>query len=84
MTQKELEKVLGAQGIKKVRELWLLCVQFGEVGEAFNPHVHEAMFQMPLKEGAEPNTLGQIVTAGYMFKERVLRPCKAGVYMKKE
>lgn len=54
------------------------------MGEKFDPHVHEAMFQMPLKEGAEPNTLGQIVTAGYMFKERVLRPCKAGVYTKKE
>ena len=54
------------------------------MGEKFDPHVHEAMFQMPLKEGAEPNTLGQIVTAGYMFKERVLRPCKAGVHTKKE
>ena len=54
------------------------------MGEKFDPHVHEAMFQIPLKEGAEPNTLGQIVTAGYMFKERVLRPCKAGVYTKKE
>lgn len=50
----------------------------------FNPNVHEAMFQIPWKEGVEPNILGQIVTAGYMFKERVLRPCKAGVYTKKE
>lgn len=54
------------------------------IGETFNPHIHEAMFQMPLTEGAEPNTLGQIINSGYMFKERVLRPCKAGVYMKKE
>lgn len=52
------------------------------LGEEFNPHIHEAMFQMPLTEGAKPNTLGQIINTGYMFKERVLRPCKAGVYMK--
>ena len=39
---------------------------------------------MPLTEGAKPNSLGQIITAGYMFKQRVLRPCKAGVYMKAE
>lgn len=54
------------------------------MGEVFDPNIHEAMFQMPLTEGAEPNTLGQIINTGYMFKQRVLRPCKAGVYMKKE
>ncbi|KAK8830029.1 hypothetical protein WA556_000672 [Blastocystis sp. ATCC 50177/Nand II] len=74
MTQKELEKVLGAQGIK----------QYGAIGEEFNPHIHEAMFQMELTEGAKPNTLGQIINTGYMFKERVLRPCKAGVYVKEK
>ena len=58
--------------------------QYGAIGETFDPNIHEAMFQMPLTEGAEPNTLGQIINTGYMFKQRVLRPCKAGVYMKKE
>ena len=72
MTQKELDKVLSAQGITK----------FGVLGDEFNPNIHEAMFQMPLTEGAKPNSLGQIITVGYMFKQRVLRPCKAGVYMK--
>ena len=42
------------------------------------------MFQMELTEGAKPNTLGQIINTGYMFKERVLRPCKAGVYVKEK
>ena len=50
----------------------------------FNPHIHEAMFQMPLTEGAESITSVQIINSGYRFKERVLRPCEAGVYMKKE
>ena len=39
---------------------------------------------MELTEGAKPNTLGQIINTGYMFKERVLRPCKAGVYVKEK
>ena len=82
MTQKELDKVLSAQGITKVFSLACSEMQFGVLGDEFNPNIHEAMFQMPLTEGAKPNSLGQIITVGYMFKQRVLRPCMAGVYMK--
>lgn len=84
MTQKELDKVLNAQGITKVGDFLSNHPQYGVVGDDFNPNIHEAMFQMPLTEGAKPNSLGQIITAGYMFKQRVLRPCKAGVFMKAE
>lgn len=53
--------------------------QYGALGDVFNPSVHEAMFQMPTTDAASHNTLGQIINHGYMYKTRVLRPCKAGV-----
>ncbi|KAK8789803.1 hypothetical protein WA158_006583 [Blastocystis sp. Blastoise] len=74
MTQQELTKVLGSQGI----------VKFGVEGDAFNPNVHEAMFNIPYTEGAKENSIGQVITTGYMFKDRVMRPCKAGIIGKKQ
>ena len=73
MTDKELTKALGTEGI----------VKYGKEGDAFNPNIHEAMFNIPYQEGMAENTIGQVITTGYFYKERVLRPCKAGVIGKK-
>ena len=54
-------------------------VKFGEVGDEFDPAIHEAMFQIPDPDAA-PNTIGQMVSVGYMFKDCVLRPAQAGTY----
>ena len=44
-------------------------------GQRFDPEQHEALTVMP-KEGAEPDTVIQVVQAGYRLGDRVLRPAK--------
>ncbi|GBG24553.1 GrpE protein-like, mitochondrial [Hondaea fermentalgiana] len=67
MTEKELSKVFAANGISS----------FGEAGEPFDPHMHEAFFQMPNPE-LKHNSIAQVLKKGYKFKERVLRPAQVG------
>ena len=69
MTENNLQKTFLNNGI----------VKFGEVGDEFDPAIHEAMFQIPDPDAA-PNTIGQMVSVGYMFKDRVLRPAQVGTY----
>lgn len=68
MTEKDLLKVFAGNGIEK----------FGEVGDIFDPDRFDAMFQYedPNMEGGK---VGQVITEGYLFKDRVLRPCQVGV-----
>ncbi len=44
-------------------------------GTPFDPERHEALTRQPV-EGAEPNTIVQVIQAGYLVGERVLRPAK--------
>mmetsp|Transcript_1207 Transcript_1207/g.2913 ORF Transcript_1207/g.2913 Transcript_1207/m.2913 type:complete len:239 (+) Transcript_1207:100-816(+) len=67
MTETELLKVFKANGI----------TGFGEVGEPFDPHMHEAFFQMPNPE-LKHNSIAQVLKKGYKFKERVIRPAQVG------
>lgn len=71
-TLKIFLKVLGEHGV----------AQFGTVGEKFNPNVHEAMSMVPAQPGQEPNTVVHVLTVGYMFKDRVLRPAQVMVALK--
>jgi len=49
-----------------------------EIGDAFDPQQHEAMFEAPL-----PNTkkgeIIQVMAVGFMLHERLLRPAQVGV-----
>lgn len=45
------------------------------VGKAFDPHLHDALTQMPSEEHP-PMTVLQEVERGYMLHDRVLRPTK--------
>jgi len=46
--------------------------------EAFNPHQHEAMFEVP--DGSKPaGTVLQVVQSGYRLHDRLLRPARVGV-----
>jgi molecular chaperone GrpE len=47
-------------------------------GEAFDPHLHEAVAQQPV-EGAESGTIVQVYQPGYRYKEEVLRAAKVVV-----
>ncbi|MEL6583496.1 MAG: nucleotide exchange factor GrpE [Pseudomonadota bacterium] len=49
-----------------------------ENGEKFDPKLHQAMFEAPLP-GAEPGTVIQVMTEGFMISDRLLRPAQVGV-----
>ena len=63
LTERELLKVLGKHGVKK----------FSPDGEKFDPNVHQAMFEMEHPE-LPPGHVAQVIQAGYMLGDRVLRP----------
>ena len=71
MTEDGLQKAFSSHGITK----------FGEVGEAFDPALHSALFQFENPD-MEPNTIGQVMLHGYTFKDRVLRPANVGTVKK--
>jgi molecular chaperone GrpE len=68
LTERELLKVLEKHGIKR----------FEPIGQKFDPNLHQAMYEVP--DPSLPNgTVAQVVQAGYMIGERVLRPALVGV-----
>jgi molecular chaperone GrpE len=68
LTERELLKVLEKHGVKK----------FEPTGEKFDPNLHQAMYEVP--DPSLPNgTIAQVVQAGYMIGDRVLRPALVGV-----
>jgi molecular chaperone GrpE len=68
LTERELLKVLEKHGVKK----------FEPIGQKFDPNLHQAMYEVP--DPSLPNgTVAQVVQAGYMIGERVLRPALVGV-----
>lgn len=73
MTDKNLHKIFHKFGV----------VQYGKVDEAFDPNIHDALFQIPDPSKPE-NTIGQVVKTGYMLKDRVLRAAQVGAYTKPE
>jgi len=70
-TQRELDKVFGLHGISRVAAM----------GLPLDPNQHQAMLEVPTDE-AEPGTIVQEMQAGYMFKDRLLRPAMVGVAKK--
>lgn len=53
-------------------------VAFGEVGDEFDPNLHEALMQVPLP-GATITCVSQVMQRGYQMNERVLRPARVAV-----
>jgi molecular chaperone GrpE len=70
-TERELESVFSRNGVTRVKA----------VGEALDPHRHQAMMEVPTDE-AEPGTVVQEMQPGYMLKDRLLRPALVGVARK--
>ena len=50
----------------------------GEVGEMFDPAVHEAMVRIP-EDGAEGETVADVIEGGYTLGERLIRAAKVAV-----
>ena len=61
LTQKSLLTVLEKNGVTAV----------GNIGDAFNPEIHEAVGIFP---DAEKDIIGQVLQKGYTLNERTLRP----------
>lgn len=70
-TARELDSVFQRHGITRVEA----------VGKPLDPHRHQAMVEIPSDE-AEPGTIVQEMQAGYMMKDRLLRPALVGVAKK--
>jgi molecular chaperone GrpE len=70
-TRRELDKVFGQHGITRI----------AATGLPLDPNRHQAMLEIPTAE-AEPGTVVQEMQAGYMIKDRLLRPAMVGVARK--
>ena len=52
--------------------------RYGEPGEAFDPLIHEALFDQPTEGVTEPQ-IAQVLQFGYKVGEKVLRPARVAV-----
>ncbi|WP_455474189.1 nucleotide exchange factor GrpE [Bartonella sp. B30(2025)] len=68
MTERAMMAALERHGVKKIHP----------EGQKFDPHFHQAMFEIP-NTNVPDNTVQQVVQAGYIIGERVLRPAIVGV-----
>jgi molecular chaperone GrpE len=68
LTEREMQRLLAKHGVKPIEA----------EGEKFDPHKHQAMFEVPDPSRPE-GTVVQVVQAGYSIGERVLRPAMVGV-----
>jgi len=68
LTERSLLNALEKHGVKK----------FDPMGEKFDPNFQQAMYEVP--DASVPSgTVVQVVQAGYMLGERILRPALVGV-----
>ncbi|MFA6112329.1 MAG: nucleotide exchange factor GrpE [Candidatus Latescibacterota bacterium] len=65
----ELEKITAKYGLET----------FGEVGEEFDPQIHEALMQMPIEVEITVPTISAVMQRGVKLNDRVLRPARVGV-----
>jgi molecular chaperone GrpE len=49
-----------------------------EIGEAFDPQLHQAMFEAPLP-GTKAGQIIQVMTEGFLLHDRLLLPAQVGV-----
>merc|ERR1712107_650981 len=68
MTQQGLDKAFAANGLK----------QYGEVGDEFDPHKFNALYEYPAS-AKKPGSVGQVIKVGFTLNDRVLRPAEVGV-----
>lgn len=68
LTERELLKTLEKNGVRR----------FEPQGEKFDPNVHQAMYEVP-DASVPAGSVVQVVQAGYMIGDRVLRPALVGV-----
>ena len=70
-TSREIDKVFAGHGISRIAAM----------GLPLDPNQHQAMLEVPSAD-AEPGTVLQELQAGYMIKDRLLRPAMVAVAKK--
>jgi molecular chaperone GrpE len=70
-TGREIDKIFAAHGITRIAAM----------GLPLDPNQHQAMIEVPSAEVA-PGTIVQELQAGYMIKDRLLRPAMVAVAKK--
>ena len=68
MTERELMTVFGRYGI----------VQVAAMNERFDPHVHQAVMEVPNPD-VPSGTITMVMQTGYLIHDRLLRPAMVGV-----
>ncbi|WP_284165245.1 nucleotide exchange factor GrpE [Frigidibacter sp. SD6-1] len=69
LTLRELTNVMTRHGVTPISPA---------VGDAFDPQLHQAMFEAPLP-GTKAGDIIQVMTEGFMLHDRLLRPAQVGV-----
>jgi molecular chaperone GrpE len=69
LTMRELSNVFSKHGITIIAP---------EVGDKFDPQLHEAMFEAPVP-GTKAGDIIQVSAEGFMLYDRLLRPAQVGV-----
>jgi molecular chaperone GrpE len=69
LTMRELLNIFEKHGISRITP---------EVGEKFDPQLHEAMFEAPVP-GTKAGQIIQVLGEGFLLHERLLRPAQVGV-----
>lgn len=70
-TSREIDKVFASHGISRIAAM----------GMPLDPNQHQAMIEVPTAD-VEPGTVVQELQAGYMIKDRLLRPSMVAVAKK--
>jgi len=68
MTEREMQRLLAKHGVTPIEA----------EGQKFDPHKHQAMFEVPDPSRPE-GTVVQVVQTGFAIGDRVLRPAMVGV-----
>ena len=69
LTMRELLNVFNKHGIELISP---------EVGDTFDPQMHQAMFEAPVP-GTKAGEIIQVMTEGFLLHDRLLRPAQVGV-----
>lgn len=69
LTMRELLSVFKKHGIEMIAP---------EVGDKFDPQLHQAMFEAPVPE-TKAGDIIQVAAEGFMLHDRLLRPAQVGV-----
>lgn len=56
----------------------------GEVGESFDPNIHESIDVVPTDKKEEDHKVAVVIQKGYKLGERVIRPARVNVYEYKD